>query len=69
QHGGPPLVIDTEHMAVDLDTDVASTDDPVTMTKGGNRTDGIGMDGYMQDNRMVLRKDVKGLYVPAPQHH
>lgn len=68
EHGGPPLVIDTEHMTVDLDTDVASTDDPVTMTKGGNRTDGIGMDGYMQDNRMVLRNSVKGLYVPASKH-
>lgn len=66
QDGGPPLVIDTEHMAVDLDTEVATTDDPVTMTKGSSRTDGIGMDGYMQDNRMVLRTNVKGLYVPAP---
>lgn len=69
QNGGPPLVIDTEHMAVDLDTDVASTDDPVIMTKGSSRTDGIGMDGYMQDNRMVLRNNVKGLYVPAPRPH
>ena len=69
QRGGPPLVIDTEHMIVDLDTDVASTDDPVSMTKGSSRTDGIGMDGYMQDNRMVFRTNVKGLYVPAPRQH
>jgi len=68
QNGGPPLVIDTEHLKVDLTTNIASTDDPVTMVKGTSRTDGIGMDGYMQDNRMVLRTDVKGLYVPAPQH-
>ncbi|HSN18048.1 MAG TPA: LPS export ABC transporter periplasmic protein LptC [Gammaproteobacteria bacterium] len=67
QAGGPPLVIDTEHMMVNLDTNVAQTDDPVTMTKGSSRTDGIGMDGYMQDNRMVLRTNVKGLYVPAPR--
>ena len=69
QNGGPPLVIDTEHLKVDLTTNIASTDDPVTMVKGTSRTDGIGMDGYMQDNRMVLRTDVKGLYVPAPQQH
>ena len=68
QAGGPPLVIDTEHMTVDLNTNIASTDDPVTMTKGASRTDGIGMDGYLQDNRMVLRTQVKGLYVPAPKH-
>lgn len=67
QNGGPPLVIDTQHMTVNLDTNVASTDDPVTMTKGTSRTDGIGMDGYMQDNRMVLRSNVKGMYVPAPK--
>lgn len=66
-NGGPPLVIDTEHLTVNLDTNVASTDDPVTMVKGTNRTNGIGMDGYMQDNRLVLRKDVKGLYAP-PAH-
>lgn len=65
--GGPPLVIDTEHMTVNLSTEVASTDDLVTMTKGSSRTDGIGMDGYMQDNRMVLRSNVKGMYVPAPK--
>jgi lipopolysaccharide export system protein LptC len=67
QNGGPPLVIDTEHMKVDLTTNIATTDDPVTMTKGNSRTDGIGMDGYMQDNRMVLRNHVTGLYVPAPK--
>lgn len=67
QNGGPPLLIDTEHMTVDLDTEVASTDDPVTMTKGSSRTDAIGMDGYMKDNRMVLHSSVKGLYVPAPR--
>jgi len=69
QNGGPPLVIDTEHLMVDLTTNIASTDDPVTLVKGTSRTDGIGMDGYMQDNRLVLRTTVKGLYVPAPQQH
>jgi lipopolysaccharide export system protein LptC len=62
--GGPPLVIDTDHLTVDLQTNIATTDDPVAMVKGANRMNGIGMDGYMQDNRMVLRTDVKGFYVP-----
>ena len=64
QNGGPPLVIDTEHMKVDMDTNIATTDDPVDMVKGESHMHGIGMDGYMQDNRMVLRTKVTGLYVP-----
>lgn len=63
-NGGPPLIIDTEHMTVDLDTNIASTDDPVQMTKGVSRMTGVGMDAYMQDNRMVLRNLVRGFYVP-----
>lgn len=64
QNGGPPLVIDTDRMTVNLDTNLATTDDPVIMTKGVSHMTGVGMDGYMQDNRMVLRTDVKGYYVP-----
>ena len=64
QNGGPPLVIDTEHMKVDLATNIATTDDPVDMVKGENHMHGIGMDGYMQDNRMILRTKVTGFYVP-----
>ena len=63
-NGGPPLIIDTDKMTVNLDTNIASTDDPVRMTKGISLTTGIGMDAYMLDNRMVLRTDVKSFYVP-----
>lgn len=64
QGDGPPLVVNTEHLKVDLTTNIASTDDPVAIHKGSSQTHGIGMDGYMQDNRMVLRTKVTGLYVP-----
>jgi lipopolysaccharide export system protein LptC len=67
QNGGPPLVIDTNHMTVDLTTNIASTDDPVAILKGESQMHGIGMDGYMQDNRMVLRTRVIGFYVPKKQ--
>lgn len=67
QNGGPPLVINSDRMTVNLDTNIASTDDPVIMTKGVNHETGVGMDGYMQDNRMVLRTAVKGYYVPNKQ--
>ncbi|HEX7966429.1 MAG TPA: LPS export ABC transporter periplasmic protein LptC [Gammaproteobacteria bacterium] len=65
EHGGPPLVIDTDHLTVDLQTNVATTDDPVAMVKGVSHMTGTGMDGYMQDNRMVLRTNVKAFYVPS----
>ena len=64
-NGGPPLIIDTVRMTVNLDTNVASTDDPVQMIRGISRTTGVGLDAYMQDNRMVFRSDVKSFYVPA----
>ncbi|HEU5399025.1 MAG TPA: LPS export ABC transporter periplasmic protein LptC [Gammaproteobacteria bacterium] len=63
-NGGPPLIIDTEHMTMNLDTNIASTDDPVQMTKGVSHMTGVGMDAYMQDNRLVLRSVVRGFYVP-----
>ena len=65
-NGGPPLIIDTDKMTVDLDTNIASTDDPVQMTKGISHMTGVGMDAYMQDNRLVLRTNVKSFYVPKP---
>ena len=63
-NGGPPMVIDTDRLTVDLTTNVASTDDPVQMTKGVSHMTGVGMDAYMQDNRLVLRTVVRGFYVP-----
>ncbi|HLW74627.1 MAG TPA: LPS export ABC transporter periplasmic protein LptC [Gammaproteobacteria bacterium] len=67
ENGGPPLVINTDRMTVNLDTNLATTDDSVIMTKGVSHETGVGMDGYMEDNRMVLRTDVKGYYVPKKQ--
>jgi len=64
QNGGPPLVINTDRMTVDLDSNIASTDDRVVMTQGVSHMTGLGMDGYMQDDRMILRTDVKSYYVP-----
>ena len=63
-NGGPPLVIDTDRLTVDLATNVASTDEPVQMVKGVSRVTGVGMDAYMQENRLVLRTIVRGFYVP-----
>ncbi len=34
------------------------------MTKGVSHMTGVGMDAYMQDNRLVLRTVVRGFYVP-----
>jgi lipopolysaccharide export system protein LptC len=63
--GGPPLVIDTDTMTVDLDSNVASTDDPVQMTQGTSHMTGVGMDAYLNDNRLVMRTNVHSHYVPA----
>ena len=67
--GGPPLVIVTDKMAVNLDTNVASTDDPVQLDQGKNHTQGVGMDAYLNDNRLVLRTAVRGHYVTQQTQH
>jgi lipopolysaccharide export system protein LptC len=64
ENGAPPLVIDTDRMTVDLDKHTAVTDAPVQMTQGGNHMTGVGMEVYMDDNHLLLRTEVRGLYVP-----
>lgn len=68
QSGGPPLVIDTDRMTVNLDTNVASTDDPVQMNQGTNHMTGIGMDAYLNDNRLIIRSNLHSHYVPAKKN-
>lgn len=58
-----PLIIHTDRLTVNLDTNIGSTSDPVQITQGSTYMTGVGMLAYFNDNRMVLQSNVKGRYV------
>lgn len=62
-NGGPPLIIHTDKMNVDLNTKIATTADPVEILQGNSRMTAVGMTAYMQDNRLQLKANVRGNYV------
>ncbi|MGH8397722.1 MAG: LPS export ABC transporter periplasmic protein LptC [Gammaproteobacteria bacterium] len=62
-NGGPPIIINTNKINVDLNTNIATTSDPVEILQGNSRMTGIGMQAYMKDNRLLLESDVRGYYV------
>lgn len=62
-NGGPPLVIDTDRLDVNLDTNIGTTADPVDIVQGASHMTGIGMLAYFKENRLVLQSKVRGHYV------
>lgn len=64
--GGPPLVIQTDKISVDLNTNIATTADPVQITQGNSRMTAVGMQAYLNDNRLLLQSDVRGSYARKP---
>lgn len=62
-NGGAPLLIKTDTMQVNLNTNVATTSDPVVITQGASRMTGIGMQAYLNDNHLILQSTVRGQYV------
>lgn len=61
--GDPPLIIHTDKMNVDLNTNIATTADPVEILQGMSRMTGVGMQGYLKNDRMQLESNVRGYYV------
>jgi lipopolysaccharide export system protein LptC len=62
-NGGPPLIIHTDKMHVDLNTDIATSADPVEILQGQSRMNGVGMQVYLKDDRLQLLSQTRGLYV------
>jgi len=53
-------------MNVDLNTDIAVTADPVEITQGNSRMTSVGLQAYLNDNRLLLQSQVRGSYVRKP---
>lgn len=62
-NGGPPLIILTDKMHVDLNTDIATSADPVEILQDPSRMTGVGMQVYLKDDRVQLQSETRGLYV------
>jgi lipopolysaccharide export system protein LptC len=62
-NGAPPLIIHTDKMSMDLNSDIASTADRVDILQGKSRMLGVGMQVDLKDNRVQLDADVRGNYV------
>jgi len=60
---GPPLIIHTDKMNVDLNTDIATTADKVEILQGMSRMTGLGMHAYLKDDRIQLESNLRGYYV------
>ncbi|MHB8424421.1 MAG: LPS export ABC transporter periplasmic protein LptC [Gammaproteobacteria bacterium] len=64
--GGPPLIIHTDKISVNLNTNIATTTDPAEILQGNSRTTTVGMQANLKDNHLVLESNVRGFYVHKP---
>lgn len=64
--GGPPLVVHTDKMSINLDTNIATSADPVEILQGRSQMTGVGMQAWLKDNHVILETQVRGEY--ARQH-
>ena len=65
-NGGPVLVVQTDKMDVNLNTNIATSADAVEITQAGNRMTGVGLEAWLDDNRLLLQSQVRGSYVHQP---
>lgn len=59
-----PAEITTEHLSFDTRTQIASTDDAVTVTMSGNELHAKGLIARLKEGRVQLESAVHGSYLP-----
>lgn len=59
--------LDTSEMVINVETRIASSWKPVTITQGLNRTDAEAMMANLEDETIVLAPNVESTYVHAPE--
>lgn len=62
--GAVPTVLRTESLEMQIDGDIARTDDEVRIERGRNSLTGRGMTAFLRDDRVQLQSDVRGLIRP-----
>ena len=60
-----PMRLLTQRLRIRPEEDYAETDDPVTITRGPDRVDAVGMQAWMRKPvRIKLLAEARGHYVP-----
>ena len=59
--------LDTTEMVINVETRIASSWKPVTITQGLNRTDAEAMMANLEDETIVLAPNVESTYVHPPE--
>jgi len=57
--------LETDELTLNNRTRFITTDQPVKITSPQGEVTAIGMDAYVDEERMILKSHVKGLYAPA----
>src|SRR5690606_4568649 len=58
--------LETDELTLNNRTRFITTDQPVKITSPQGEVTAIGMDAYVDEERMILNEHVKGLYATAP---
>ena len=61
------LKVSTPLLVVYPEKDYAETDRPVTITEPRGRTEGVGMEAFLEEQRLVLLNEVYSRYDPPSQ--
>jgi lipopolysaccharide export system protein LptC len=56
--------LETEQLEIDTDTHIASTAEPVALSLGVQRLNGVGMVAYLLEERLQLQSQVHGRFLP-----
>ena len=62
QRGDHRLDVLTEWLRIDIERQYAETDAPVTLTNPSSQLEGVGMQAYGEEQRLLLHSNVRGHY-------
>jgi lipopolysaccharide export system protein LptC len=65
--GDPPMTVRTDYMIIYSDTEIARTDRPVEIDRGGSILTGVGMEFDNAARSLTVDSRVRGTWQPAPK--
>jgi lipopolysaccharide export system protein LptC len=66
--GDPAMTIRTDHVVIYSDTEIAKTDRPVTIERGGSTLTGVGMQFDNPARSLTVDSQVRGIWQPPPRN-
>jgi len=65
--GDPAMTVRTDHVVIYSDTEIARTDRPVVIERGGSTLTGVGMEFDNSARSLTVDSRVRGTWQPAPK--